>query len=191
MPSRFYAIERPIKKETLPEVIGKEAIVKMIHHTPNIKHRCLISLLYSAGLRRSELLNLKISDIDSERMVIKVRGSKGNKDRLTLLGEQMLADLRKYYKTYLPNEYLFEGEKKGQYSATSVMKIVRRAAKKAKIIQRVTPHMLRHSFATHLLEDGTDLRYVQALLGHNSSKTTEIDTHVAVKSIRKIKNLLD
>jgi len=191
MPNRFYAIERPIKKESLPAVISKESILKMIDGCNNIKHKCIVSLLYSAGLRRGELLNLKISAIDSERMTITVVQGKGQKDRITLLGKRILADLRHYYTIYKPKIYLFEGESGEKYSETSVSKIVSRAAKAAGIRKRVTPHMLRHSFATHLLESGTDLRYIQTLLGHNSSRTTEIYTHVAIKGLASIKNPLD
>ena len=163
----------------------------MIKCTYNIKHRCILCLLYSAGLRRGELLNLKVTDIDSKRMLIRVDGGKGRKDRFTLLGETMLQDLRRYFVKYRPNEYLFEGAMGGKYSAKSVATIVKRAAEYAGIRKRVTPHILRHSFATHLLEQGTDLRYIQSLLGHNSSRTTEIHTHVAVNNFKNIKNPLD
>ena len=148
-------------------------------------------LIYSAGLRRSELIDLKISDIDSERMVINIIGAKGKKDRVSLLSENILQILRKYYKEYKPQKYLFEGAKGGKYSPTSVANILKKVAVKAGIHKNVTPHMLRHSFATHLLEQGTDLRYIQELLGHNSSKTTEIYTHVSKKAIDKIKNPVD
>lgn len=191
MPNRFYSVERPMKKEKLPEIVSKEKVLAMIDITRNIKHRCIIKLLYSAGLRRSELINLKIEDIDSDRMLIKVQEGKGKKDRLTLLGESMLIDLRRYYKIYKPKVYLFEGPGHKQYSATSIGKIIRRAAYTVGVKKRVTPHMLRHSFATHLLESGVDLRYIQTLLGHNSSRTTEIYTHVAVEGLKNIKNLID
>lgn len=191
MPNRFYAIERPRKVEFLPKVLSREEIVSIIDNTNNIKHRCIVSLLYSAGLRRTELLNLKLTDIDSKRMVINIRQSKGKKDRLSLLSQKVLEDLKVYYKEYRPKEYLFESPSGKQYSAASVLLIVKRAAKKAKIRKNVTPHMLRHSFATHLLENGTDLRYVQVLLGHSSSKTTEIYTRVATHQIRSIKSPLD
>jgi site-specific recombinase XerD len=148
MPNHFYSIERPRKQEKLPEVLSKEEIKRMIQMTKNLKHRCMISLLYSAGLRRGELLNLKIADIDSQRMVIKVVMGKGNKDRFTLLGEKMLSALREYYRQYRPSTYLFEGPAGQQYSGSSVMKIVKRAAHWAGVQKRVTPHMLRHSFAT-------------------------------------------
>lgn len=191
MPNRFYQIDRPFKEEKLPEVLGKETVLSMIRRTPNLKHKCIISLLYSAGLRRSELINLKITDIDSSRMVLKIKQGKGKKDRITLLGKNMLDELREYYRMYKPKVYLFEGQNGAQYSGTSLGKVVQQAAKRANLRKAVTPHMLRHSFATHLLEDGTDLRYVQVLLGHSSTRTTEVYTHVAVKNIKKIKNLLD
>jgi len=191
MPNRFYAIERPRPIEQLPKVLAKEEIMAIIEHTNNIKHRCIVSLLYSAGLRRIELLNLKLEDIDSKRMVIKVRSGKGNKDRFTILSEKLLGDLRKYYKEWRPTNFLFEGPGRKAYSPESVSSIVKNAAKKANIKKKVTPHMLRHSFATHLLENGTDLRYIQVLLGHRSTKTTEIYTHVATNIFFKIKNPLD
>jgi site-specific recombinase XerD len=191
MPNRFYSIERPRKEFKLPVVLSKEEILAMIESTNNIKHRCIVSLLYSSGLRRGELLNLQLTDIESKRMVIRVRGAKGNKDRYTLLSETILKDLRKYYLQWKPSLYLFEGIKKGKYSANSVGLVVSRAGKKAGILKRVSPHVLRHSFATHLLESGTDLRYIQLLLGHNSTKTTEIYTHVATNNFNSIKNPLD
>jgi len=191
MPNRYYDIERPRKEHKLPKVISKEEALAIIKHTNNIKHKCIVSLLYSAGLRRSELINLKITDIDSKRMLIRVEGAKGNKDRLTLLGQSMLEDLRAYFREWRPREWLFESPDGRQYSATSVEKIVKRAAGKAGVKKNVTPHMLRHSFATHLLENGNDLRVIQTLLGHNSLKTTEIYTHVAINTFDKVKNLLD
>lgn len=191
MPNRFYEVMRPIKRESLPKVLSKERVLRMLDSCDNLKHKCIIGLLYSAGLRRSELLNLKPTDINSDRMSITVIQGKGKKDRITLLSERMLVDLRTYYKKYQPSLWLFESARMEKYSETSVSKIVSRAAKRAGIRERVTPHMLRHSFATHLLENGTDLRYIQTLLGHNSSKTTEIYTHVAVNSLALIKNPLD
>lgn len=191
MPSRFYAIERPMKRERLPEVISKQDAKAMISATQNIKHRCILSILYSAGLRRNELINLKITNIDSKRMLINIKNGKGGKDRYSLLSRSVLEDLRKYYVEYKPKKYLFEGANGGTYSSTSINKIVEKAATRAGIRKKMTPHMLRHSFATHLLEAGTDLRHIQVLLGHNSSKTTEIYTHVAINSFNNIKNLLD
>ena len=191
MPNRFYSIERPRKKDKLPKVISKDEVLRMIELTTNLKHKCIISLLYSGGLRRSELLNLKPTDIESDRMLIRIEEAKGNKDRYTLLSQKLLIDLRRYYTMYQPKEYLFEGLYGKKYSGGSVLTIVKKAAKKANIQKDVTPHILRHSFATHLLENGTDLRFIQEILGHNSSKTTEIYTHVAKNNFNKIKNPLD
>lgn len=148
-------------------------------------------MIYSAGLRRSELIDLKISDIDSERMVVTIQYAKGKKDRITLLSKNTLKLLRRYYREYRPVNYLFEGQKGGKYSVTSVANILKNSARRAGISKNVTPHMLRHSFATHLLEQGTDLRYIQELLGHNSPKTTEIYTHVSKKAVDKIRNPID
>lgn len=191
MPNRFYSIERPRKEKKLPIVLSKENVRRLIENTNNLKHRCVVSLLYSAGLRRSELLNLKLTDIDSSRMLILVQDAKGNKDRYTLLSTNALDDLRVYFKQYKPNIYLFESPNNEKYSPNSVCKIIANAAIKAGIKKHVTPHTLRHSFATHLLESGTDLRYIQLLLGHSSTKTTEIYTHVAKSSFDSIKNPLD
>ena len=191
MPSRMYGLERPRKQRKLPKVISIEEVKLIIENTTNIKHRCIVSLLYSAGLRRSELLNLKTTDIDSKRMLIFVESAKGNKDRYTILSETVLEDLRRYFKEWRPKHFLFEGLKGYQYSPTSVANIVRKSAIRANIHKRITPHMLRHSFATHLLENNTDLRYIQTLLGHSSSVTTEIYTQVATKNLQNIKSPLD
>ncbi len=191
MPNRFYAIERPRKTFKLPKVLSKEEIFSIIAHTNNIKHKCIVSLLYSAGLRRNELIHLKLTDINSKRMLIKVEQAKGNKDRYTVLNKKVLDLLRLYYKQYRPKVYLFESNIPGKtYSSSSVLKIVTQAAKKAGIVQSVSPHMLRHSFATHLLKNGVDIRYIQLLLGHNSTKTTEIYTHVSTNNFVSIKDLL-
>lgn len=191
MPNRFYELERPRKESKLPKVISKEEIIAIIENTNNLKHRCIVKLLYGSGLRRSELLNLKINDIDSKRMLVRVEGSKGNKDRYTLLSKSSLDDLRLYYREWKPQNYLFEGRRASKYTAESVLNIVKKSAEKAGIRNTVTPHVLRHSFATHLLESGTDLRQIQVLLGHGSSKTTEIYTHVATNTFKNIKNPLD
>tara|TARA_R110002050_G_scaffold263772_1_gene404410 strand:- start:6221 stop:7369 length:1149 start_codon:yes stop_codon:yes gene_type:complete len=191
MPNRFYSIERPRKKERLPKVISLEEVQLIIQNTNNIKHKCIVSLLYSAGLRRGELLNLKLVDIDSKRMVINVIQGKGNKDRLTILSPSVLVDLRRYFKEWKPKVYLFEGRKEKKYSASSILQIIQKSAKKAGITKTITPHMLRHSFATHLLENGTDLRYIQVLLGHNSSRTTEVYTQVAINNLKTIQSPIE
>ena len=191
MPNRFYEIERPRKEYKLPKVISREEILAIIDNTNNIKHRCIVELLYGSGLRRGELLNLKIGDIDSKRMLIRVENAKGNKDRYTLLSQTALTDLRVYFKEWRPKLYLFEGPNGKKYSPESVVRIIKRATEKSGISQMVSPHTLRHSFATHLLESGVDLRQIQVLLGHGSSKTTEIYTHVATNTFKSIKNPLD
>lgn len=191
MPNRFYQIERPRKEKKLPKVLSKADVLQLIAHTNNLKHKCIVSLLYSSGMRRNELVNLKITDIDSKRMLILIEAAKGKKDRYTLLSRTLLKDLREYYKQWKPEKYIIEGAYGRQYSGQSIGKIITNAAKKARIHINVTPHMLRHSFATHLLEDGVDLRQIQVLLGHSSSKTTEIYTHVAMTTFKKIKNPLD
>jgi site-specific recombinase XerD len=157
----------------------------------NLKHRAILTTIYSAGLRISELLELKISDIQSDRKLILVRNSKGNKDRTTLLGNSTLKILRVYYKQYKPQEYLFEGINRGKYTATSAQKVLKKALFKAGITKPATLHTLRHSFATHLLEQGTNLRYIQVLLGHESPKTTEIYTRVSTIGMKDIINPLD
>tara|TARA_R110000868_G_C10885846_1_gene763259 strand:+ start:538 stop:1668 length:1131 start_codon:yes stop_codon:yes gene_type:complete len=191
MPNRFYKIERPRKEKKLPKVLSKKDVLSIIANTNNLKHKCIVSLLYSSGIRRNELVNLKISDIDSKRMLIRIEAAKGNKDRYTLLSHSLLKDLREYYQQYKPEKYIVEGLYGNQYSGQSIGKVVLNAAIKAGIKIPVTPHMLRHSFATHLLEAGVDLRQIQVLLGHSSSKTTEIYTHVATTTFKKIKNPLD
>ncbi|ALM09271.1 recombinase [Sediminicola sp. YIK13] len=191
MPNRFYEIERPRKEKKLPKVLSKDDVLNIIEHTNNLKHKCIVSLLYSSGIRRNELVNLKITDIDSKRMLIRVEAAKGNKDRYTLLSHSLLKDLREYYKQWKPEKYIIEGMYGRQYTGQSIGKIVLNAAAKAGIKTPVTPHMLRHSFATHLLEAGVDLRQIQVLLGHSSSKTTEIYTHVATTTFKEIKNPLD
>ncbi|WP_238769900.1 tyrosine-type recombinase/integrase [Maribellus maritimus] len=189
---RLYSIERPRKSKRLPKVLSKEEIQQIIMQCNNLKHKCILSLIYSAGLRRSELLSIKLTDIHSDRGMIRIEAAKGQKDRYSLLSVSLLKLLRIYYKQYRPKYWLFEGPVRGEaYSSSSISKILTEATYKAGIRKRVTPHMLRHSFATHLLEQGTDLRYIQELLGHGSSKTTEIYTHVSKRYMEKIKNPLD
>ncbi len=182
----------PSRKSTsLPNYLTKDEVKKMIVSTQNSKHRCIIKILYGGGLRLSELLNLKLEDINSENMLILIRKAKGNKDRLVMLSQSLLEDLRIYYKEYKPKAYLFEGQNNGMYSEKSVQNVVKAAAQRAGIRKKVTPHTLRHSFATHLLEAGTDIRYIQQLLGHKSIKTTEIYTHITEVSKSTIKSPLD
>lgn len=189
--NEYYHLSRPRKETKLPTILTLEEVNRIFDLTENLKHKCILMTIYSGGLRRSELINLKVEDIDSQRMLIKVCGAKGKKDRFTLLSEKLVIELRKYYKKYRPHIWLFEGQESGQYSATSIEKIFHAAVTRANIRKYVTPHSLRHSFATHLLEQGTNLRYIQELLGHASTKTTEVYTHVASNALRKIRNPLD
>jgi site-specific recombinase XerD len=188
---KTYHVERPFKERRLPSVLSEEEMMDMLSTTNNLKHKCILSLLYSAGLRRSELLNLIPSDIDHGRGVIYVRNGKGRKDRITLLSKVTYALLLHYVEIYQPEKYIFEGEKGKPYSERSVNSVVKHAAAKAGICKNVSPHTLRHSFATHLLERGTDLRYIQELLGHESSLTTERYAHVTKRGFEKLVSPLD
>jgi integrase/recombinase XerD len=188
---KFYFLERPLKEKTLPLVLSEMEVQNILNVTENLKHKTILALIYSAGLRVSEAINLKISDIDAERKQLRVVQSKGKKDRYTLLSEKALVLMRTYYKEYKPKVYLFEGQNQEQYSVKSIQLIFRASCTKAKIGKKATVHTLRHSFATHLLENGTDLRYIQSLLGHESSKTTEIYTHITTKGMEQIKSPID
>lgn len=191
MPQRFYDIDRPRKEHKLPMVLSEEEVRRMIVATVNLKHKAILVTMYSCGLRLSELLDLKLTDIHSDRALVTVKGGKGRRDRNTVLSSTTLQLLRKYFQVYRPDQYLFEGAGGGRYAANSVQQVVQRALRKAGIRKHASPHTLRHSFATHLLEQGTDLRYIQSLLGHSSPKTTEIYTHVSTKHIGQIKSPID
>jgi integrase/recombinase XerD len=185
-------IHRPKRSKVLPNVLSKEEIKLILNAHSNIKHKMMLSLIYSCGLRRSELINLKPQDIDSKRNIVLLKNAKGKKDRITPLSPIILEMLRNYYNGYKPKTWLFEGQIVGeQYSEQSLQSVLKQALQKAGITKPVTLHWLRHSYATHLLESGTDLRYIQELLGHSSSKTTEIYTHVSTKSIQQIKSPFD
>lgn len=188
---KIYTIDRPRKEKLLPEVLSEEEIINILNATENLKHKAILMTIYSAGLRISELINLKIKDIDSGRMQIRVEQAKGKKDRYTLLGEKTLEVLRKYVAEYKPKIWLFEGVKGDKYSTSSIQANLKIAVDKVGIKKRITVHTLRHSFATHLLEAGTDIRYIQSLLGHSSGKTTEIYTHITTKGFEQIKSPLD
>lgn len=188
---RVTFIERPRPERKLPSVLSEEEVTAILRAVENLKHQCILMLIYSAGLRLGELINLRRTDIIPERKQVVIRGGKGRKDRITLLSPKVLAKLDAYLDEYRPKTYLFEGQNGGAYSDTSVQAIFKQAKAKAGITAPATVHTLRHSFATHLLEKGTDLRYIQTLLGHSSSKTTEIYTHVSTKAIGKIRSPLD
>jgi integrase/recombinase XerD len=184
-------LPRPKKPLLLPSVLGKRSISKIISGTMNIKHRCMLMLAYSAGLRVSEITALKISDINSDRMCIYIRRAKGKKDRVVTLSDVLLVELRKYFQQYRPTINLFEGMSGGSYSVRSLQQVFKDAKEKAGIRLPGGIHSLRHSYATHLLEAGTDIRFIQELLGHNSITTTCRYTHVSVRHISQIRSPLD
>jgi len=186
-----YALERPKKVQKLPLVLSQQEVARLLSHVPNLKHKAILSTIYSGGLRRSEVIGLLVTDIESDQMRIRIRGAKGQKDRMTLLSKSLLTVLRAYYKSYKPGTYLFEGPDGRPYSGSSIRMILNRALKRASIGKPATVHTLRHSFATHLLENGTNLRYIQTLLGHTSAKTTEIYTHVCADRLNEITSPLD
>jgi len=188
---KVYYVERPMKEWKLPTVLSEEEMQALFQHTINVKHRCIMFLLYSAGLRMSELLALTWNDIDTDRSVIYVRNAKGRKDRITLLSKVAQSYIEHYREIYKPERWVFEGVDKTQYSARSVNNVIKFAAARAGITKRISAHTLRHSFATHLLENGTDLRYIQSLLGHESSQTTERYAHVTKKGFEKLSSPLD
>lgn len=185
-PRAFYDIERPKRSQTLPGVLSKEEVIRIIQHPENLKHRAILWTIYSAGLRISEVINLRVEDIRSKEGFIFIKDSKGKKDRKTVLSVHLLELLRRYYLRYRPSYWLFEGQTGGRYSVTSVRKIFRKAVKATNSNAWATVHTLRHSFATHCIEDGIHMRYLQNMLGHNSPKTTEVYTktiHVNNKNI--------
>ena len=184
-------IHRPRREKVLPNVLSKEEVKAILDAPYNLKHRAMLAMIYSCGLRRGELLSLTKFDIDSKRMVVIIRMAKGKKDRIVPLSPKILSLLRDYYKSYNPKEFLFEGQGGGKYSEKSLENVFKQSLLKANNKKPVTLHWLRHSYATHLLESGTDLRYIQDLLGHKSSKTTEIYTHVSTKNIQNIRSPFD
>ncbi|ARE88320.1 site-specific tyrosine recombinase/integron integrase [Clostridium formicaceticum] len=188
----LYDLPRPKREKKLPNILSQKEVISILDSVSNTKHKSILFLTYSAGLRVGEVVRLKVDDIDSDRMLIHIRQGKGRKDRYTILSEVALDMLRKYARIERPENWLFPGGKDNSFlTERSVQKIFANACKKAKINKNVSVHSLRHSFATHLLEQGTDLRYIQELLGHSSSKTTEIYTYVTEANISKIKSPLD
>ncbi|MFM9988059.1 MAG: tyrosine-type recombinase/integrase [Flavobacterium sp.] len=187
----LFEIPRPKKPNKLPKVIATSDIKKIFESTPNLKHNTMLKLCYGLGLRVSEIINLKIVDIDSKAMQVFIERAKGKKDRYANLPVSILEQLRSYFVEYKPSVYLFEGQFGGKYSSRSVQQVFRNSQKKAKINKILGVHSLRHSFATHLLEQGTDIRFIQELLGHNDIRTTLIYTQVSDKNIRKIISPLD
>ncbi|TNE71417.1 integrase [bacterium] len=190
-PELFIHIPRPKKSVKLPVVLSKNELKRLFLGVKNSKHRTILMTMYSAGLRVSELVVLKLSDIDSDRMLIHIHQSKGKKDRMVTLSRKLLDELRLYIKKYNPVDYLFEGQSGKAYSVRSVQQIMKRAKDDAAIFKPGLTHALRHSYATHLLESGTDIRFIQELLGHNDIKTTQIYLHVSADKKASIKSPLD
>jgi len=182
---------RPKQIKYLPNVLSKEEVKSIILSTGNLKHRCLLTVIYGAGLRVGEALNLLKEDIRAEEQLLYVRGGKGNKDRRVPLSGTMQKMIGEYVIAYQPVKYLFEGPNGGPYSHSSAQSILRRAATKCCIPFRVTLHTLRHSYATHLLESGVGLRYIQEILGHRNPKTTMIYTHVSGKRLSEVRSPLE
>ncbi len=186
----FYEL-RPRREKRIPGVFSEEEVTLLIEMIENLKHRTIIKLIYSSGLRIGESVKLRIKDINLDRRTAFIKGGKGKKDRITILAENIIEDIQKYLDQYTPDYWLFEGQTGGQYSMSSIRKIFRRSVDKAGLDPFSTVHTLRHSFATHLHERGMDIRNIQELLGHSSSETTDIYTHIIQKSKKKLFSPLD
>ncbi len=185
----FGNIKMPKKDKRLPEVLSKEEVKKMIEGADNEKSRLIISMLYSSGLRVSELVNLKIEDLNFGEKTGWVRKGKGSKDRLFAISEGLATELKEYLSVKKEHKYLFSKDK--PLTTRNIQKIIKGIRTRAGVNKKVTPHTLRHSFATHLLEQGTDIRMIQSLLGHSSLNTTQVYTHISTDQIKKVKNPLD
>lgn len=185
------AIISPRKDKMLPVVLSKEEVIQLLKNTRNLKHRAIFALLYSSGLRVGEVINLKQKDMDIDRRQVAVRAGKGRKDRMVIMAESFIPLLLNYLKKYEPKTYFVENPKGGTYSSSSIRLALSSACKRANIHKRVTPHTLRHSYATHMLENGVALRHIQSLLGHSRPETTMIYTHVTQKHLMQIKSPLD
>jgi len=184
-------LDRPFREKTLPMVLSKEEVQRILKSAGNLKHRAMLSTIYSCGLRRGEMLGLKIVDLDRDRNLIRIVQAKGRKDRYVPFSEKLKGMLDQYFLAYKPKVYVFEGQSGGQYSARSIAKVLEHAVVKSGVKKNVTLHTLRHSYATHILDAGTDLRYIQEILGHSSPKTTMIYTHVSSRRIGEIRSPLD
>ncbi len=191
-PDLVVNVHRPKKNKKLPKVLSEEEISRLFNSVSNKKHRLILQITYASGLRVSEVVRLKLENFDFDRKLIHIKQGKGKKDRYTILSQVVINNLKEYIRFMEPNEWLFPGAKPGTHiNERSVQKVFDKAVAKAKISKKVTVHTLRHSFATHLLERGTDLRYIQELLGHASTKTTEIYTHVTRGKLSNIQSPLD
>lgn len=186
----FFNLSRAKKDKKLPVVLSKKEVLDIINACENIKHKLIIQILYCSGLRVSEVINLRINDIDFNRKSIHIKGAKGKKDRLTIISKTVLQNIDKYLREWQTLEYIFESARGGKLTTRTIQAIVSQNTKKAHISKNITPHTFRHSFATHLLESGLDIRYIQTLLGHSRLETTQIYTKVATTQFDKIKDLL-
>lgn len=191
LPKTTYYLPRPRKTHTLPKVLDEEDIKNIFSRVENPKHRLILYMAYSSGLRVSEVVRIRLSDIHRKSMQIRIEQSKGRKDRMVVLSKKVLTLMEEYYRQYKPKEYLFEGQFGGPYSIRSAQMIFKRFKQLAKVNIKGGIHLLRHSFATHLLEQGADIRLVQQQLGHNSVKTTQIYTHVTEKRNQNLRSPLD
>ncbi len=187
----YYDIQRPKKAQELPGVLSKQEVKRLINQPKNLKHRAMLYTVYSSGLRSKELLQLRVVDVHSDDGYLFIKAAKGKKDRQSLLSPLLLKVLRQYYREYKPSYWLFEGQSGEQYSASSLAKVFRRAAQQSGLSPWATLHSLRHSFATHLVQNGVNLRIIQSLLGHASPKTTEIYTHISLAMQKEIESPLD
>ena len=178
------------KNKSLPVVLSRSEIQNILSVTRNAKHRMMLTLAYACGLRVSEIVNLKVRDLDISELIVHVKAAKGKKDRISVLPEKLQNDLKNMVAGKFSTDYLFESNREGKLTTTSLQKVFRESLKKSGIKKTATFHSLRHSFATHLLENGTDVRYVQALLGHTNIRTTQIYTHVTNPSLKNIKSPL-
>lgn len=188
---KTYFIDRPRKERKLPEVLSKTEIVALLKSVKNLKHKAILSTIYAGGLRISEAINLKLSAVDFDEKRLHIKAAKGKKDRYVPLAERSILILKKYLEVYAPLKFMFEGKPNAPYSASSIQKIVKNATLNIGVKKHITPHSLRHSFATHMIESGVNLRYVQQILGHKNSKTTEIYTHITDIALQQITNPLD
>lgn len=191
MPREYYNITRPKKSKNLPNVLSVDEVRLLLNHPKNIKHKAILHTIYAAGLRIGEVIRLRVKDIRSDDGYIFIKDSKGKKDRHTVLSPMLLVLLRQYFRQYKPSYWLFEGQDGGQYSSKSIQNIYRKAVKETHSNPWSTPHTLRHSFATHLMQQGVNIRYIQSALGHSSSKTTEVYTRILGINNKTLKSPLD
>lgn len=190
-PKKFKWIEYAKRNRKLPIVHSQDEIQKIISACDNQKHKAIICLMYACGLRVGEVVKLKISDVDSSRMIINIRDAKGGKDRQVMLPEKLLFLLREYFKEYKPKEYLFNGQFETQYSERSIAQFLKKYSEKASLNKRIYPHLLRHDSFTHMVENGVDIAMVQKIAGHQSIKTTNLYLHISHNTISKINSPLN